>query len=51
MWNRESNRWKDLTVIKEKMKGGNMAKKGNAGWPSKTGNKSGGGRDNGPKTK
>lgn len=25
--------------------------KGKAGWPSKTGNKSGGGRDNGPKTK
>lgn len=25
-----------------------MANKGNAGWPSKTGNKSGGGRDNNP---
>lgn len=25
-----------------------MAQKGSAGWPSKTGNKSGGGRDNNP---
>jgi len=25
-----------------------MSKKGNAGWPSKTGNKSGSGRDNNP---